>query len=151
MLQVKFINNNKVYPARNVYNEETSFNGVVRPSLSIEIDGGTIDIAELYSEFEDISNTGNISVTNGFSEDIFSGYILPLSFKVEYREVERETLTTVQVLKKVITLVIATKTVTEVKANPTNDLLAVSTLEILELRDQVRTLESQLQLASSEA
>jgi len=151
MLQVKFINNNKVYPARNVYNEETSFNGVVRPSLSIEIDGGTIDIAELYSEFEDISNTGNISVTNGFSEDIFSGYILPLSFKVEYREVERETLTTVQVLKKVITLVIATKTVTEVKADPTNDLLAVSTLEILELRDQVRTLESQLQLASSEA
>ena len=147
MLEVRFIDSNKVYPALNVYNEETYINGVLRPSLSLEIDGEATDVAELYEEFEDVRGSGNIAVTNGFAEDTFNGYILPLSFKVEYREIERETLTTVQVLKKVITLVVATKTATEQKADPTNNLLAASTAEILELREQVRMLEEQLQPA----
>lgn len=140
MLQVKI--DNQSYPALNVYNEETYFNGVSRPALSIEIDGESIDIALLYDVFEEVRNSGSVTVSNGFAEDIFEGYIIPLSFKVEYRQIERETLTTVEVLQKVVTLVVATKTVTELKADPLNDLLAASTEEILELRNQVRILEA---------
>ena len=143
MLQVKF-DNNKIYEALNVYNEETYFNGASRPSLSIEVDGETVDISEIYQVFENIGDLGKVTVSNEIAEDSFEGYILPLSFKVEYREIERETLTTVQVLKKVVTLIIATKTAAEQKADPTNTLLAASTDEILGLRKQVQSLEAEL-------
>ena len=146
MLKIKF--SNKEYMALNVYNEETYINGVSRPSLSIEIDGESVDIAEIYGEFENIKNTGSVIVSNDFAEDTFTGYVLPLSFKVDYKEIERETLTTVQVLQKVITLVIATKTAAELKADPSTDLLAISSAEILGLRKQVKTLEDLLQSAS---
>ena len=143
MLQTEF-DNNKKYPALNVYNEETYINGVSRPSLSIEIDGESVDTAELYQVFEDIKYSGNITVSNGIAEDVFAGYVLPISFKVDFKEIERETLVTPQVMKKVITLVVATKTATEIKAEPTNTMLAVSSAEIFELRERVKTLKEQL-------
>ena len=144
MFQVEF-DNNKIYPALNVFNEDKYINGVLRPSLSIEIDGESVDTAELYQVFEDIKDSNIITVSDDKEEDIFFGYVIPIFFKVEYREIEKETLTTVQILKKVITLVVARKTATELKADPTNDLLAVSSTEILDLKNQVMTLEGLLQ------
>jgi len=145
MPKVKFGKASTKYDALNVYRQESFINGVLRPSLSIEFDD--IEIIDIYNEWESIEEIPSVTVSSDIAEEVFEGYNIPVSLSIVNKEIERETLTTASVIKKVITLVVATKTTTEIKAEPTNNALAASSNEILQLRNQVRDLQEALRTA----
>lgn len=128
------------YSTLNTYRLQVLFNGVYRDALSFEIDGNGVDISTLYGFWNNKDLTSHITCSSDVASEGYDGFVIPVKLSVEYKEIEKETLTTAAVNRKVITMVLAAKTASEIKAEPANNALAEATEEILMLRKQVNEL-----------